>query len=428
MLVQNGRVIDPAQHIDAMLDVRIRNGVIAEIGEHLTSVPEEPVLDARGAYVAPGFIDMHVHLREPGNPEKETIATGTAAAVAGGFSAVAAMPNTNPAIDSAELVGTLKSMLTDALCRVHPIAAITRGRKGRDLVDYSALAQAGAVAFSDDGNTVMDARVLRDAALAARDVSGCFIVHCEDEHLKGDAVMSEGAASRRLGLPGSPGIAEDVIVARDVLVARDTGKRWHVAHISTRGAFELVQRARQEGVLVTSEVTPHHLVFTDDLIERLGSGAKVNPPLRTQADVEALRAAVIRGEIDAFATDHAPHTHEEKSGDLACGAVGFSGLEVAIGAYAYALPQLPVARFVEMLSTNPAHILRVPGGSLALGSPGDITVFADQPWTVDPQRFHSKGKSTPFAGMTLPRRATATIVGGKLVMDNGHVLTKAYTS
>ncbi len=428
MLVQNGRVVDPGQHIDAMLDVRIRNGVVAEIGEHLTAVPEEPVFDARGAYVAPGFIDMHVHLREPGNPEKETIATGTAAAVAGGFTAVAAMPNTNPAIDSAELVGTLKSLLGDALCRVYPIAAISRGRKGRDLVDYTALAQAGAVAFSDDGNTVMDARVLRDAALAARDVSGSFIVHCEDEHLKGDAVMNEGAASRRLGLPGSPHVAEDVIVARDVLLARDTGKRWHIAHLTTKGAFELVQRARAEGVLMTSEVTPHHLVFTDDLIERLGSGAKVNPPLRTQNDVDVLRSAVLRGEIEAFATDHAPHTAEEKSGDVSCGAVGFSGLEIAMGAYAYALPALPISRFIEMLSTNPARILGVPGGSLAVGSPGDITVFADRPWTVDSQRFYSKGKSTPFAGMTLPRQATATIVGGKLVMEDGHVLTKVHTS
>ena len=427
MLVQHGRMIDPAQHIDAVLDVRLRRGVVAEIGEHLEAQPDEQVLDAHGAYVAPGFIDMHVHLREPGNPEKETIASGTAAAVAGGFTAVAAMPNTNPAIDSPELVETLLSFLDEALCRVHPVAAITRGRKGREIVDYAALAAAGAVAFSDDGNTVMDARVLREAALAARDVNGCFIEHCEDEHLKNDAVMTEGAASRRMGLTASPAVAEDIIVARDMLIARDTGKRWHIAHLSTQGALELVLKARARGSLVTSEVTPHHLVFTDELIERLGSQAKVNPPLRTDADVQALRAAVLSGEIDAFATDHAPHTAEEKSSDISAGAVGFSGLEIAIGAYAYALPGLPVWRFVQMLSTNPAHILGVPGGSLAPGSAADVTIFADREWTADPAQFHSKGKSTPFAGMTLPRRAIATIVAGKLVMQDGRILTQVHT-
>jgi dihydroorotase len=370
---------------------------------------------------------MHVHLREPGNPEKETIATGTAAAVAGGFTAVAAMPNTNPAIDSPELVETLLSFLEGALCRVYPIAAITRGRKGQEITDYAGLSAAGAVAFSDDGNTVMNARVLRDAAVASRDVGGCFIVHCEDEHLKGEAVMNEGAASRRLHLAGNPAVAEEIIVARDLLVARETGKRWHIAHLTTQGALELVQAARRRGVLVTSEVTPHHLVFTDELVERLGSGAKVNPPLRGDADVHALREAVRSGDIDAFATDHAPHTVEEKHAELSCGAVGFSGLEIAAGAYAYAVPDLPVWRFVEMLSTNPARILGVPGGTLARGSPADLTIFADREWNVDPEQFHSKGKSTPFAGMTLPRRALATIVAGKLVMQDGRILTQVHS-
>ncbi len=368
-------MIDPVQGIDAVLDVRCRSGVIAEIGEHLEPQPDERTLDAQGTYVAPGFIDMHVHLREPGNPEKETIASGTAAAVAGGFTALAAMPNTNPAIDSPALVETLLGYMAAALCRVYPVAAITRARKGREILDYTALANAGAVAFSDDGNTVMDARVLREAALAARDVNAAFIEHCEDECLKHDAVMTEGAASRRMGLPGSPPVAEDIIVARDLLIARDTGKRWHIAHLSTQGALQLVVDARTRGVLVTSEVTPHHLVFTDDLIERMGSAAKVNPPLRSEADIQALRAAVRRGEIDVFATDHAPHTDEQKRADISNGAVGFSGLEIALGAYAYALPDLPISRFVQMLSSNPARILGVPGGSLAPGSPADITYF-----------------------------------------------------
>lgn len=428
MLIKNGRVVDPAQGLDARLDLRLRGGFVSELGEALEAHGDEEIFDASGAYVAPGFIDMHVHLREPGFPEKETIATGTAAAAAGGFTAVAAMPNTNPAIDTPEILKRVLEAARGAACRVYPVAAITRARKGRDLVDYSALAHAGAVAFSDDGNTVMNARVMREAALAARDVERCFIVHCEDEHIKGDAVMNEGAVSRRLGLVGSPTLAEDVIVARDVLIAQETGKVWHIAHLSTRGSLEIVRAARERGVAVTSEVTPHHLLFTDEAIAQLGSGAKVNPPLRTQDDVAALRAAVVRGEIDAFATDHAPHTHEEKHAHVSCGAVGFSGLEIAVGAYAYALPDLPVKRFVEMLSLNPARILRVKGGTLAPGSPADVTVFADRPWTVDPAQFHSLGKSTPFAGMTLPRRAIATIVAGKLIMRDGRILEKANVS
>lgn len=426
MLVRNGRLVDPAQGLDARLDVRLRGGVVAEIGEHLEAQADEEILDADGAYVSPGFIDMHVHLREPGYPEKETLDTGTSAAAAGGFTAVAAMPNTDPAIDTPELVRRLAAYVGAA--RIYPIAAITRGRKGAELLDYAALAAAGAAGFSDDGNTVMDAKVMRDAAIAARDLRQAFIVHCEDERLKGDAVMNEGAASSRLGLRGSPGVAEDVIVARDLLLAADTKKAWHIAHLSTKVSLELVRAAKSRGMSVTCEVTPHHLLFTDALIEARGSGAKVNPPLRTQADVDALRAAVREGAIDAFATDHAPHTEAEKNADVCCGAVGFSGLEVALGAYASAVPDLPVQRFVAMLSTNPARILGVPGGTLAAGSPADLTIFADRPWVVDPARFYSKGKSTPLTGMTLPRRAIATIVGGKTVMRDGHVLTQVHAS
>lgn len=416
MLIAGGRVIDPLQSLDRVLDVRTTDGRIDEFGEHLEPLPDETIFDARGAYVAPGFIDMHVHLRHPGFPEKETLETGTAAALAGGFTAVACMPNTEPALDDPQTVRELVRSAFDAGCRVYAIAAITRGRKGRELLDYAALSGAGAVAFSDDGNTVMDARVLRDAALAARNAAGCFISHCEDEQIKGDAVMNEGAAAQALGLPGSPSLAEDVIVARDLLIAQNTGKPWHIAHISTRGAVDIVRAARSRGVAATSEVTPHHLVFTDDEVAEKGSGAKVNPPLRTSADVKALRDAVLAGEIDVFASDHAPHTDEEKRAPMRCGAVGFSGLEIAIGAYAHALESLPLRRCVEMLSTNPARILGVPGGTLRRGTPADVTVFADRSWVVDPARFRSKGKSTPFAGMRLPRRAIATIVAGRVLM------------
>jgi len=426
MLIAGGRVIDPAGGVDAMLDVRIEGTVVSEFGERLAPHSGEEVIDATNCYVAPGFIDMHVHLREPGNPEKETIASGVAAAAAGGFTAVACMPNTSPAADTPDVLAEIgRKAACASLARVHPIGAVTLGRAGRMPVDFDALAGAGAVAFSDDGSTIMDAGVLREAALAALNVPGCFISHAEDEHLKGDAVMNEGRVSSALHLPGSPSVAEHVIVARDLLIARETRKAWHIAHLSTRTALELLRWARTMGATVSAEVTPHHLLLTDEAVRRLHGHAKVNPPLRTERDVEALLAGVRDGSIDAFATDHAPHTAAEKDADLRTAAVGFSGLETALGAYALAVPDLPVRRFVELLSTNPARILGVQGGALSLGAPADVTIFADRAWTVDPHAFYSKGKCTPFAGMTFPRRAVATIVDGRLVMSGGRVLTEA---
>jgi dihydroorotase len=415
VLLKNGRVVDPSQPLDALRDVRITGGVISEIGEDLQPQDGEAVFDAYNAVVAPGFIDMHVHLREPGFPEKETIATGTEAAVRGGFTSVACMPNTKPALDTTAVLAGLDALVAQhARCRVYPVGAITRGRHGIDVCDLGSLALAGAVAFSDDGNTVMNARVLRDAALAAIDLAGVFISHCEDENMKGHAVMTEGSVSRALGVVGSPSVAEDTIVARDLLIGIETGKAWHIAHASTRGALEQIQHARAHGGRATCEVTPHHLLLTDGAVRELGAGAKVNPPLRIDDDARALRDGVRDGTVDAFATDHAPHTEAEKSGDLEHAAVGFTGLEIAVGAYAAALPGLPLLRFVELLSTNPARILGVPGGTLAVGSPADVTLFAERDWVVNPLDFASKGKSTPFAGRTFTRRAIATIVGGEV--------------
>lgn len=415
LLVRGGRLVDPVQKLDALRDLRIADGVVVEIGERLEPRDDEAVLDASNAVVAPGFIDMHVHLREPGFPEKETIATGTLAAVRGGFTAVACMPNTQPALDDPSVLRALAEVVArDGRCRVYPIAAITRGRAGVEPCDFAALAAAGAVAFSDDGNSVADARVLRGAALAALDVAGAFVSHCEDGALKGDGIMNEGAASRARGVKASPALAEDVIVARDLLIANDTGKAWHVAHLTTRGGLDLVRWTRTRGGRATCEVTPHHLTFTDVAVSELGSDAKVNPPLRTDADVRALRDGVRDGTVDVFATDHAPHTAAEKSGDLDGAAVGFSGLEIAVGAYAAALPDLPLSRFVELLSSNPARILNVTGGTLAIGARGDVSVFAERSWRVDPDRFASKGRSTPFSGRTLPRRVIATVLAGAL--------------
>jgi len=421
-LVSGGRVVDPLQGLDANRDVLIENGFVVQIAEHIDA-GDARVVDASGAIVAPGFIDMHVHLREPGQTHKETIATGSAAAVAGGFTAIACMPNTDPALDSAAIVSeVVRRAEHAALARVYPIGAITKGRAGHELAPYHLLADAGCVAFSDDGSTPRDARVLRNAARYAADLPHCFISHCEDPDLKGDAVMNEGAASMRLGLEGSPGLAEDVIVARDLLIAADTGKVWHIAHVSTANALELIRWARSRGVNVSCEVTPHHLAFLDDRFEDYHADTKVNPPLRGSHDRDALRAAVRDGTIDALATDHAPHLLEEKAQLLSAAPVGFSGLEIALGAYALAVQELPLERVVTLLSVKPARILGIPGGTLSLGSCGDVTVFADRAWTVDARLFHSKGKNTPFDGMVLPRRAVATIVAGAVVFEHGRTL------
>jgi dihydroorotase len=414
LTIRGGRVVDPALALDSLRDLRIVDGVIVEIGERIEARNGEQTIDATNAVVAPGFIDMHVHLREPGFPEKETVATGTEAAVRGGFTAVACMPNTKPALDDpAVITSLLREVERDGSCRVYPIAATTRGRKGAQPCDFASLARAGAFAFSDDGDTIADARVLREAALQAQGM-GPFISHCEDPALKGHGVMNEGAVSRAVGVAGSPAVAEDVIVARDLLLAIETAKPWHIAHVTTRGALELVRYARAHGAHATCEVAPHHLVFTDAAVRELGADAKVNPPLRTEEDLRALRAGVRDGTIDAFASDHAPHTPAEKSRDLRNAPPGFSGLEIAVGAYATALPELSLRRFVELLSTNPARILGVPGGTLAVGSPADVTIFAERDWIADPATFASKGRSTPFAGRLLRRKVIATLVAGDI--------------
>ena len=389
MLIYGGRLVDPIAGTDGLFDVRLRDGLVSEVGQHLAAFDGEDSLNASGACVAPGFIDMHVHLRDPGFPEKETLATGSLAAARGGFTAVACMPNTEPALDTTGVVADLlrRADAPEIACRIYPIAAMTRGRLGVEALDYAALAAAGAVAFSDDGSPVNDDAVMRAVALAARTTGRRLIAHAEDE---------------------------DPMVVRDLGLARETGAAWHIAHVSTAISADAVAEARRSGVDVTCEVTPHHLLFTRELTVSHGGGAKVNPPLRGAKDARALRDAVRNGEIDAFASDHAPHTSCEKSLPFEKAAYGFTGLEVAVGAYAHAIPDLPVSRFVELLSTNPARILGVPGGTLAVGAPADLTIFADRPWTVHAQAFASKGHSTPFDGMRLPRAAVATIVAGRL--------------
>uniref|UniRef100_E6Q2K9 Dihydroorotase n=1 Tax=mine drainage metagenome TaxID=410659 RepID=E6Q2K9_9ZZZZ len=418
MLVRGGRIVDPRHRIDALRDLRVEGDRIVEIGEHLRSRGDEETIDAVGWVVAPGFIDAHVHLREPGFEAKETLASGTAAAVRGGFTAVCAMPNTEPALDDIGMLARVSSPSPNRergiLARIFPIAAMTRGRSGREILDYSSLVTAGAVAFSDDGSTVADARVMRDVMRALAPLDRLAIVHAEDAALKGDGVMNEGVVSRRLGVAGSPASAEESIVARDLVIGLEVGARLHVAHLSTARSLELVAWARERNARVTCEVTPHHLLITDEAVEELGARAKVNPPLRTAADTRALRDAVRAGAIDFFASDHAPHTDAEKSGDLAHAAVGFSGLEIAVGAYARALPDLSMIDFVALCSTRAAEVLHLPGGTLAVGALADITMFSDRAWRVDASTFASKGRATPFDGWELPRRIEATVVAGRI--------------
>jgi dihydroorotase len=425
LLVRGGRVVDPSEGLDALLDVRVRAGRIFEIGEHLVADADEAIVDAANCIVAPGFVDMHVHFREPGQTHKETIATGAAAAVAGGFTTVACMPNTEPALDSPTLLReTVRKAAFAGLARVVPIAALTRGRKGDELAAYHLLAEAGAVAFSDDGTTIANPRVLRNAAQYASDLPQPFISHCIDMDLHGDAVMNEGEHSARLGLDGSPGLAEEIVVARDLLIAGDTGKAWHIAHLSTAGSLDLVRWARTRGIRASCEVTPHHLLLRDDRFEDYTAVAKVAPPLREEHDAAALRAGVRSGDIDVFATDHAPHGLDEKAQLLSQAPVGFTGLEIALGAYALALPDLSLDRFIAMGALNPARLLGLDAGTLAVGAPADITIFADRIWTVDAKRFFSKGKNTPFDGMTLPRRVVTTIVGGAIAYADGRIFPR----
>jgi len=422
IIIENGRVIDPSQKLDRVTNLLIDGGRIGGI-DAVAADSTAMRIDAAGRIVTPGLIDMHVHLREPGREEDETIESGTAAALAGGFTSIACIPNTDPPIDTQATVEFVQHQATLAdRCNVFVVACVSKNREGKELAEIGQLVQAGAVAFSDDGSPVKNPRLLRQAALYARDVPGVFISHCEDADLKGDAVMNEGVRSVELGLAGAPGLAEDVNVARDVLIGGDTGKPFHIAHLSTAMSVELIRFGRAHEIGVTCEVTPHHLLLGDDRFESFRADAKVNPPLRLESDIAALRSAVRDGTIDAFATDHAPHTREEKAQLLDAAPVGFSGLETALGAYAAALPELPLSRFVALLSTNPARILGVAGGTLRVGSAADVTIFAERPWRVDASTFYSLGKNTPFDGVRFSRRAIATIVDGAFAMRDGRVV------
>lgn len=426
LLIRGGRLVDPAAGKDKRSDVLLRDGTVERVGDGLEA-GDVQVVDAAGWLVFPGFIDLHAHLREPGREYAETIGTGLRAAAAGGFTAVCAMPNTDPVNDSRPVCEYVRSRASVAGgARLYPIAAITQGQKGTELCEFGDLRDAGAVALSDDGRWLEDAGMLRRAFEHASLFGLPIIQHAEDRGLSGAAPMHEGAVSTRLGLAGQPAIAEAAAVSRDLLVAEMTRGRLHVAHLSTALALELVRRGKADGLRVTCEVTPHHLILTDEEVAASGfsTRAKMNPPLREASDVGALIAGLNDGTIDAIATDHAPHHTDEKAVDFESAPFGIVGLETAASVVydrLVARGLLEVSRFAWLFSAGPARVLGLPGGTLTEGSPADVTLFDPEArWTVDPERFVSKGRSSPFAGWELTGAPAATIVSGTIVWQRGN--------
>ncbi|HXF39261.1 MAG TPA: dihydroorotase [Blastocatellia bacterium] len=419
LLIKGGRIIDPSQQMDRTADLLIEDGLVKSIDDSI-SIEGVEIFDASGLIVAPGFIDLHVHLREPGDEYKETIASGVAAAVAGGFTSICTMPNTTPVNDNASVTRFIIDKAREAgLARVFPIGAITRESKGEELAEMAEMKEAGAIAVSDDGRPVMNNQVMRHAMEYARDHGLVVVDHCQDLNLAAGGVMHEGRHSTLLGLRGMSSAAEESHVARDIMLSELTGARIHIAHLSTAGSVELVRRAKQKGVAVTCEVTPHHLALTDAAVVGFDTNTKMSPPLRSEQDRLALIEGILDRTIDAIATDHAPHHADEKMLDYDHAPSGVAGLETALGVALSVLNQshaVPLPRVIEMLTIGPARAFSLRGGTLAAGSLADITVFDPaSEWSVDPQRFKSKSRNTPFAGWKLAGRVVVTLVEGKRV-------------
>lgn len=419
LLIKGGRIVDPSQHIDKVADLLIEEGRVKAIGNDLAGDGAE-VFDASGLVVAPGFIDLHVHLREPGEEYKETIATGAAAAAAGGFTAICAMPNTKPVNDNASLTRYMVSKASEAgLARVYPIGAITRASEGAELAEMADLKAAGAVAVSDDGRPVMNSQVMRHAMEYARDHGLVVVDHCQDTQLSAGGVMNEGKISTLLGLKGMSRAAEESHVGRDIMLAELTGARVHIAHLSTVGAIDVVRRAKARGLPVTCEITPHHFALTDAAVIGFDTNTKMNPPLRTEEDRAALIEAARAGIVDAIATDHAPHHEDEKMLEYDQAPFGVIGLETALAVSLTVLHHtngIPLSRVIEMLTIGPARAFDLAGGGLAAGAIADVTVFdPEREWTVEPQQFKSKSRNTPFGGWRLRGKVIATFVAGKAV-------------
>ena len=416
ILIQNARVMDPSQNMDMTADILLENGVIAAVGENLCAEDAE-VINASGLVAAPGLIDMHVHLRDPGFTHKEDILTGCMAAAAGGFTAVASMPNTKPVTDTPEIIEYILDKAKDAACRVYPVAAITKGLSGSALNDFAALKAAGAVGVSDDGRPVENGGQMLEALKLAQKEGLLALSHCEDLTIIDGGIINKGKISEELGVKGMDRASEDSITAREIVLAECSDTRIHICHVSTKGSVQLIREAKARGVKVTAETAPHYMMMTDELLRKQDANWRMNPPLREQEDCEAVIAGVLDGTLDCIITDHAPHAAEEKA-DFHKAPNGIVGLETSFAAANTVLCKqrgMSLMNLIDMMSTRPANILGVPGGSLKVGAAADIVLLnPDKVWTVDKTKFHSKSNNTPFHGLELTGKAVCTICGGKI--------------
>jgi len=442
LLIRGGRIVDPSQGIDQIGDLLVSEGKVVQIGSTITlsQSPERSAgkaknLDATGLVVCPGFVDLHCHLREPGFEDKETIATGTKAAAIGGFTTVCCMANTKPPLDNAAAVDWIRQKTSkDSLIGVLPIGCITKGRKGEELTDMAELAEAGVVAFSDDGDPVASSQLMRRAMEYSQELDLPIIDHCEDKGLSHDGIINEGEMSAKLGVKGIPAAAEEVMVARDLILAKLTKTRLHIAHVSTKGSVDLIRYAKEDGVSVTAEVTPHHLTLTEERVVRqppnksFDANAKVNPPLRTKEDIQALVKGLRDGVIDVIATDHAPHTPADKNCGPEQAAFGISGLETAFGCLMTLVHQreMSLTQLISKLTCESANVIGRDGelGTLKKGIPANITILdPDREWIVNSHNFASKGKNTPYDGYQLKGKIMATIANGKIVYIDDSLLS-----
>jgi len=420
LLLRGGRLLDPSRGLDTTADLLAIDGRIAAVGAGLPIPDGAEVVEASGLVVVPGFVDVHVHLREPGNEDAETIATGARAAAAGGFTSICAMPNTDPVTDNQAAVGFVLAQGRRArAARVYPIAAVTIGQRGEALTEMGELIASGAVALSDDGRPVRSSHLMRTALEYSQAFGVPIADHCEDLELAAGGVMHEGLVSTRLGLKGIPAAAEEIMVARDVILAELTGGHVHLCHMSTRGSVELIRRAKEKGLRVTAEATPHHFTLTDRACEGYDTHAKMNPPLREEEDVTALRAGLADGTIDAIATDHAPHHYEAKEREFDDAPFGVVGLETAFGVAHTELVlsgSLSLSTLIERMSSGPARAFNLPSGTLGIGTPADLVLIdTEREWVVQADAFLSKSRNTPFAGVALTGRPVLTVVGGEVV-------------